>query len=116
MTRLLTTVNPSGITTELLLALFIAKEVYRKFSATMWITSLTDGVHTADVHAKGKAADLRIKHLPPGIWNALATEIQAACGLRYDVLLETTPPADPVVAAKWAPHIHIQIARTLHDA
>lgn len=83
------TINPQGITTELLLGLIIAKEEYEKIGVDFVLTSLVDGTHSVtSLHYSGNAADLRI-------WNvdnpeALASEIRKKLNHHYDVIVEKT--------------------------
>ncbi len=98
MIRLLTSVSVEGIRPETVLGIVVAHEVYRRHTDVMWVTSVTDGVHKeGSLHYKGLAADLRVKHIPEGVWERLRDELQVALGPHYDVLLERKPP-----------HIHLE--------
>jgi hypothetical protein len=90
-------VRPEGVSSEILLAIWIAEQVYEEKGASQFcITSLTDGKHmVGSRHYCGKAVDLRIWTLPVDKRKDAAKLIQHRLGAAYFVLLETD-------------HLHIQ--------
>lgn len=93
MIKLKAGVVVTGITPEILLAIYIAKTVYDSCDEpSMTITSVTDGKHRANsLHYKGLAVDLRL----PILQMAVMDKLRVALGNSYDVILEKT-------------HIHIE--------
>lgn len=83
------TINPQGITNELMLAIWVADEVYHDYGAELVITSLVDGRHShTSLHYCGNAVDVRIRNLPPEKQEPVRTEIKARLNKHYDVILE----------------------------
>lgn len=82
-------VSVGGIFPEVLLALYIADQVYRDlFKANLVVTSLRDGKHKAgSKHFSGQAADLRIWGLEDKVGMVVAA-LSAALGKDYDVVAE----------------------------
>lgn len=82
-------INPAGIRPELVLALFIADQVYAIHGTELVITSLVDGRHShTSLHYAGCAADLRTRNLPESKRQTVAEEIKARLNRHYDVLFE----------------------------
>jgi hypothetical protein len=80
---------PPGIHLALLDALLTAADVYARWGYPLVVTSLGDSQHTPhSLHYEGKAADLRVRHLPIHDRPAVVRELQHALGPQYDVLLE----------------------------
>lgn len=96
-------VKAGGMTTELLLGMIIANEVYQEYGKVMVVTSVTDGKHSkTSLHYSGNAADLRIYDdwLPDdnGVFvnnQVVRDEIKRRLCVDYDVVLESN-------------HIHIE--------
>ncbi len=90
-------VRPEGVSSEILLAIWVAEEVYRELGAKQFvITSLTDGKHKiGSKHYCGKAVDLRIWVLDEDKRKPAVEKIQHRLAAGYIVLLESD-------------HIHIQ--------
>jgi len=84
-------VNLTGLRPEIVLALIVAQEVYRQFSAELVITSALDGRHSAtSLHYAGQAADLRTKHVKPELAQKIADTMSERLGDHYDVIYEGT--------------------------
>ena len=91
-------VKPLGIKTEIILAVFIASEVYKSFEVDFVITSITDGKHSQQnsFHYSGNAIDIRIKNIPAKkMIDDIFLEIRRRLTKDYQVILEPT-------------HIHIE--------
>lgn len=100
--RFKTGVNIQGIRPELLLALFVADEVYKEFGVKegVTVTSVMDGKHSeASLHYEGLAADLRISPtLRADDWELVAGALHARLHpVGFDVVIETSQP-----------HIHLE--------
>ena len=88
--QLKTGVKLVGIKPELVLGLYIADSVYRKYQTELVITSVVDGVHKRkSLHYSGYAADLRIWGFSADLLREVAIEIQKALGEDYDVVVES---------------------------
>jgi hypothetical protein len=86
-------VRIAGMQTEILLALFVAHELFQEQAQTVTLTSVTDGVHKdGSLHYTGRAVDLR---LPTAGKERMVEQLQGRLGAEYDVLLE-------------ADHIHVE--------
>lgn len=90
---------------EMLAAVNQVAEVYQKRGAQLVITSGSDGDHPAgakhgkvDPHYTGEAFDCRILNFASSTWPALASELRAALGADFVVVLERD-------------HIHVQKQR-----
>jgi hypothetical protein len=91
-------VKPLGITTEIILAVLIASEVYKSFEVDFVVTSITDGKHSQQhsLHYSGNAFDIRIKNIPDKkMIDEIFLEIRRRLTNDYQVVLEPT-------------HIHIE--------
>ncbi len=94
--RLKENVRPSGLRTEMLLAIFIAAEVWKEYDRELVVTSLNDSKHShGSKHYSGLAADLRTRYFEKEIVADVALELQERVGKDYDVVVEKT-------------HIHIE--------
>ena len=97
--------NLQGLTTPMLLGLFIADGVYREFANhEITLTSGDDGKHgLTSLHNSGNAYDLRTNDLPEVVSRKeLAGEIKERVGEDFDVIFEHDPE-DPDNE-----HIHIE--------
>lgn len=75
-----------GIQPEILLALYIADQVYEAHGEDCIITSVTDGQHMrGSLHHCGLAADLR---LPKGNPSSIIEALRAQLGADFDVVQE----------------------------
>lgn len=88
-----------GLRPELVVALIVADEIWRRHGADLVVTAVIDGVHKrASEHYSGCAADLRVH----GVENLAEAvdELQDALGGDFDVILESanTPNA----------HVHLE--------
>ncbi len=82
-------VKAKGLQPEILLAIFEAREVYRKFHAELVITSLLDGAHMpTSLHYEGLAVDIRTSNLSGQTRPIAAARLKAALSAEYDVVLE----------------------------
>lgn len=82
--------SKDGITLDLLDGLLGAAHVYGQHGYDFVVTSLGDGVHKENsLHYVGRAADLRVRHVPAEKRQALLRAIRAALTPQYDVILES---------------------------
>ncbi len=91
-------VKSMGLKSELILAVFIASEVYKSFEVDFVITSITDGKHSQQhsLHYSGNAFDIRIKNIPDKkMIDDIFLEIRRRLTNDFQVILEPT-------------HIHIE--------
>lgn len=89
MIRLKTGVNPTGVHTEILLAIVIAEAVYQSYDYELVITSLNDSEHsTKSRHYLGMAADLRTRMIAPRMINEVVEKLRKRLGRHYLVLFE----------------------------
>ena len=89
--RLKSNVKITGIRPEILLALTIANDVYKKHGHNLVVTSLLDGVHSKNsLHYAGCAADLRTMaaHIPKSTIAAISEEIRRALTSDFDLVVE----------------------------
>lgn len=89
-------VSPRGIRTQILLALFIADQVYRDFGLEMIMTSGSEGKHGyGSLHYVGLGCDVDAVGVTDSQQRDIAAEIKKRLGEEYDVVSEAT-------------HIHIE--------
>ena len=91
-------VNPIGLRCEMLLALTVCNEVYKKYKKIMVITSLNDSTHSRkSLHYSGCAADLRTNYFDRSTQLLVVKDIKTRLSWspHYDVVLESD-------------HIHIE--------
>jgi len=83
-------VNPKGMSPQLLLALIIAEQIYKKHVKDLVITSLNDGIHSdGSLHYEGNGVDLRTNFWSNEEAKIVADELRAALHDDYDVVLES---------------------------
>lgn len=84
-------VDLRGLQPQMAVAYTIAAIVFwEKAGASCWITSASDSTHGPNsLHYKGKALDLRTKHLRSEQVHPVYTELKAALGGQFDVVLES---------------------------
>jgi hypothetical protein len=81
-------VNPTGIKNEMMIALMVADEAMQSQKAVCVITSINDGRHSAKSrHYIGMAVDLRSRHLDDVGKMVVLNEMRSNLP-GYDVLLE----------------------------
>jgi len=87
--RLKKGVSVHGLGPEIIIALMVANDVYKKYGYELVITSGTDGVHGySSEHYKGDAVDLRTNNINDKA--VIVAEIAERLGSDYDVVLEST--------------------------
>ena len=71
-------VRITNLTPQLLFGLMIIHQIYSENGVELWITSADDSKHNAGtLHGKGKAVDLRTKHMNGGNMGVQARKIAA---------------------------------------
>ena len=89
-------VTLNRLSPQIVLAVMIANEVYKKHGADLVITSGDDGKHLPhSLHYQGHAVDLRIWTIAPSKVPHVVKDLRNALGANYDVVLESD-------------HIHIE--------
>lgn len=86
-------VDPRGIRSELVLALFVASGVYSRYGQELVVTSLNDSKHSyGSLHYSGAAADLRTHYFAEGVVEEVAKDLREALGDfdNFDVVVEKT--------------------------
>ena len=82
-------VNSNGIRPELVLALFIADQVYDGNGKNLVITSLNDSHHSkTSLHYSGAAADLRTNYFTNEESRKVVRDLHMRLNNDYDVVLE----------------------------
>lgn len=74
-------------------ALIILREIYEEEKIDLWITSIDDSRHSrGSLHYKGRAFDLRTRHMAGGYTGSQAkritAKIKSRLGKEFDVILE----------------------------
>lgn len=81
----------NGVSSEIVLALLIAGEIYREIDKRLVVTSLLDGNHSrASLHYIGHAADLRTRNLSDDEVAFVVKELRSRLTSEFDVVEEST--------------------------
>lgn len=90
-------VSLNGLTTQILLALFIAERVWDEYGQELVITAGSEGKHSVDsLHYSGNAVDLRTRYFyNPEQIKEVARVLRIKLGTDFDVVVHKT-------------HIHIE--------
>lgn len=71
--------------------LWVVGSVYHKYGHECVVTSCMEGSHSRNsLHYAGLALDFRIRHLPPGVPEAIAADVRDSLTDEFDVVLERT--------------------------
>lgn len=104
--RLKRDVSVKKLSTQILLAIFLASDIYRNYHKDIVVTSVSEGTRGDKVHSDlsyhydGYAVDLRTNFFTPSQVNGVVDDIRNALTDEYDVIFEGS-------------HIHIEFnART----
>ncbi len=82
-------VSLKGLQPQILVAVMVANEVYKKYGKDLVITSVNDSKHgEGSLHYKGFAIDTRIFYFPKGVAKKVRDEIASRLGDEFDVVLE----------------------------
>lgn len=82
-------VKPDAVGTEILIALMIAKDVWRDAGQELTVTAIRDGKHrVGSLHYVGRAVDVRTKDLPHDIKPLLIASLKNRVTLDYDIVFE----------------------------
>ena len=82
-------IQAHSLAPQLLLAIFIADQVFAERASECVITALADGSHSStSLHYAGCAVDLRTRHLGPGHAQIIHKELRGRLNMDWDVLLE----------------------------
>lgn len=101
-------VNLAGLSPQIVLALFIAEQVYQTFGREITITSLNDSVHSeTSLHYAGQAVDLRTQNPINGMKYfddplEVVRRIKSRLNQDFDVMYE-------------GDHIHIEYQPRYHN-
>lgn len=84
-----TGVDLRGMQPQMAVAFCIAQGIFERHAKECVITSCSDGKHGPNsLHYKGKALDLRTRHLRPEQVHPVFLELRTALGPQFDVVLE----------------------------
>ncbi len=84
-------VSIRGVRPEIVLALVIVNDIYKRFGQELVVTEITGGKHgVGSLHYVGQAADIRTSYFAQGEAKVVADEIRIALGKEFDVVLEST--------------------------
>jgi hypothetical protein len=81
-------VDLTGVQSEMTIASLIVYGIFDKHGSPSVITSGRDGHHRTNVHYLGYALDFRTRHMNPDSLPQIQSEIAAALGPQFDVVLE----------------------------
>jgi hypothetical protein len=91
-----TGVDLRGLAPQMAVAFCIAQAIFERHGKECVITSGSDGKHGPNsYHYKGRALDLRTRHLRPEQVHPIYMELRTALGPQFDTVLE-------------ADHIHVE--------
>ena len=97
MIRFKDDVSLFGVRPEIVLAIFVAHEVYRDIGKELVVTSCRDGKHSpGSRHWIGYAVDLRTRHLTPTEALDVRDELADRLTDEFDVVLESN-------------HLHVEV-------
>jgi len=84
-------VDISKIQPQLVLGLVTIHDVFQRvFGYGLTLTSVCDGAHSdGSLHYSGRAADLRIRNIPPARLPEIINVIKGYLGSDFDVVLES---------------------------
>ena len=95
-------VNITGIRPEMLIALFVAGDVYKEIGEELVVTAGLEGKHSAtSLHYTGCAVDIRTNYFSKEEIKVVQRELKERLGVDFDVIIETT-------------HIHIEFQPMYH--
>jgi len=78
-----------GIKPELMLALIVCNDIYRRYGQDLVITSVIDGRHSyKSAHYSGNGADLRTRYFKSKILKKVVKAIKEALTIDFDVVVE----------------------------
>jgi len=74
---------------QLLIAIIIANDIYKRYSHELVLTSVDDSTHgTASLHDNGLAVDLRTYYFLPTEIKQVVNELRNSLNSEFDVVLE----------------------------
>jgi hypothetical protein len=83
-------VRLANLTPQIVLALMVADQEYRKSGFNLVVTSISDSKHgIGSLHYSGQAADLRTRTVPVKHRQSLRDTIARMLGPEFDVVLES---------------------------
>lgn len=94
-------VKLGDIQPQMVLADNAISDIFRSYGLTSTITSADDGTHMeGSLHYVGLALDYRTHDVPRASLDALVSDVRAALGAEYDVILESKGLANE--------HMHVE--------
>jgi len=82
---------PAALEPAVLLALFIADQIWNELGQELVVTSLNDSTHSeTSLHYIGNAADLRTRYFTDEIKEKAAAMLKEKLNKHYDVVVEKT--------------------------
>lgn len=77
------------LTPQLLLALAIANDIYKRHGKELAVTSIDDSIHgSGSLHPSGNAADLRTYYFTADEIPQILSELKQALTIDFDVIFE----------------------------
>lgn len=85
------TINPAGMSPELLFGLLVCEQIYDDWGYSLVITSLNDSKHmSGSLHYSGNAADIRTRDLKDPAKSLIPKKIKETLHPDYDIVVEPT--------------------------
>lgn len=82
-------VNPASLTTQILLAIIVARDLYAEHDYELVVTSLNDSDHAqTSRHYLGAGVDFRTRMMAAGTAKEITEELRKRLGRHYLVLFE----------------------------
>jgi len=89
--KIKTGAKAAGVKPEMVLALTVAADLYKKYGQELVVTELTGGKHgRGSLHYVGLGADLRTNYFNHDEAAKVALELREKLGEEFDVILEKT--------------------------
>lgn len=100
--RLKEGVDIGGITSEIVLALFVINSIFTRYAKECVVTSVMDGKHMEkSKHYFGEAVDIRTNNLTAEEQTSIFSDITKALGKDFDVILEDSGEDNQHFHVEW---------------